>query len=356
MTLLLIYLFTALITSFLCSIVEAVLLSTPISYLKSRIELGDKSVETMLKQKENIDKPLSAILSLNTAAHTVGAAGVGAQATIVFGEAYFGIVSAVLTILILVLTEIIPKTLGANYSKELVSIASKVIKVMIFITYPLVVVSSILTKLLSRNKSEFTTSREEVSALASIGTEEGVFAEKENKIIQNLIKLKTIKVSEIMTPRVVVISANEEMTLQKFLENKEFLHFSRIPVYHTNKDNITGYVFRSLVFEKLAEDQFDLKLKDIKREILTFQKKVTLFNAWDKMLSKREHISLVIDEYGGMDGITTLEDIIESLLGFEIIDEKDKVEDMQQYAIERWKEKQRKYDLLKADEEKRHSH
>ena len=159
-----------------------------------------------------------------------------------------------------------------------------------------------------------------------------------------------------MTPRVVVVTANEEMTLQKFLENKEFLHFSRIPIYQTSKDNITGYVFRAMVFEKLAEDQFDLKLKDIKREILTFRKGTTLFNAWDEMLSKREHISLVIDEYGGMDGITTLEDIIESLLGFEIIDEKDKVDDMQQYALERWKEKQKKYDLLKTDEEQKNSH
>jgi CBS domain containing-hemolysin-like protein len=334
---------------------EAVLLSTPISYLKSRLAIGDKSAELMLKHKEDIDKPLSAILSLNTVAHTVGAAGVGAQATLVFGEASFGIVSAVLTLLILVFTEIIPKTLGANYSKQLVAFSAKIIKLMIFITYPLVIVSSVLTKLLSRNKSELTTSREEVSALASIGTEEGIFAENENKIIQNLLKLKHIKVSEIMTPRVVVVTANEEMTLQKFLENKEFLHFSRIPIYQTNKDNITGYVFRSMVFEKLAEDKFDLKLKDIKRNILTFRSTTTLFRAWDEMLAKREHISLVRDEYGGMDGITTLEDIIESLLGFEIIDEKDKIDDMQQYALERWKEKQKKYDFIKQESDKKFS-
>jgi CBS domain containing-hemolysin-like protein len=346
MTLLFVYLFIALFTSFLCSIMEAVLLSTPISYLKSKLEQGDTGAAKMVSLKEDIDKPLSAILSLNTVAHTVGAAGVGAQATIVFGDAYFGIVSAVLTILILVFTEIIPKTLGANYSRELVGISAKVINGMIFITYPLVLLSSILTKLLSRSTAELTTSREEFSALASIGTQEGIFADKENKIIQNLIKLKNIKVSEIMTPRVVVVIANEEMTLQEFLKNKEFLHFSRIPVYQGSKDNITGYVFRELVFEKLAEDQFELKLKDIKREILTFPKSLTLFNAWERMLLKREHISLIIDEYGGMDGITTLEDIIESLLGFEIIDEKDKIDDMQQYALDRWKSKQKKYNLL----------
>ncbi|MBS4038972.1 MAG: HlyC/CorC family transporter [Flavobacteriales bacterium] len=350
MTLLLIYLFIALFTSFVCSIMEAVLLSTPVSFLKSKMELGDKNAETMLELKSDIDKPLSAILSLNTVAHTVGAAGVGAQATIVFGEAYFGLVSAILTILILVVTEIIPKTVGANYSKELIGISAKVIKGMVILTYPLVWLSSLVTKMLAREKSELTTSREEISALASIGTQEGIFADKENKIIQNLIKLKSLKIKEVMTPRIVVVTANEEMTLEEFLKNKEFLHFSRIPIFQENKDNITGYVFRELVFEKLAEDQFNLKLKDIKREIIQFPESMTLFDAWDEMLQKKEHISLIIDEYGGMDGITTLEDIIESLLGFEIVDEKDQVEDMQKYAIKRWQEKQKKYQILKNGE------
>jgi CBS domain containing-hemolysin-like protein len=350
MTLLLIYLFIALFTSFLCSVMEAVLLSVPVSFLKSKSETGHSSASAMLTLKEDIDKPLSAILSLNTVAHTVGAAGVGAQAIVVFGDAYFGIVSAVLTILILVFTEIIPKTLGANYSKDLIGITSKIIRFMIVITYPLVWISSILTKLLSRDKSELTTSREEISALASIGTQEGIFADKENKIIQNLIKLKSLKIKEVMTPRIVVVTANEDMTLQEFLRNKEFLHFSRIPIYQENKDNITGYVFRELVFEKLAEDQFDLKLKDIKRDIVAFPSHITLFDAWEELLQKKEHISLIVDEYGGMDGITTLEDIIESLLGFEIVDEKDKVEDMQQFAVKRWQEKQKKYTLLKNEE------
>jgi CBS domain containing-hemolysin-like protein len=347
MTLLLVYLFIALFTSFLCSIMEAVLLSVPMSYLKSKAENKDNTADAMIAYKEDIDKPLSAILSLNTVAHTVGAAGVGAQATIVFGDAYFGVVSAVLTILILVFTEIIPKTLGANYAKELVGFTSKTIKVMIFITYPLVFISSYITKLLSRDKGELTTSREEISALASIGTQEGIFADKENKIIQNLIRLKSIRIKEIMTPRIVVVTADEDMTLQEFLKNKDFLHFSRIPVFQENRDNITGYVFREVVFEKLAEDQFELKLKDLKREILSFPKSLTLFEAWEVLLQNKEHISLIVDEYGGMDGIATLEDIIETLLGFEILDEKDQVDDMQQYALKRWQEKQRKYEILK---------
>lgn len=346
MTLLLTYLFLALFVSFLCSIAEAVLLSTPISYLKARKDQGDKKAENLIKLKENVDRPLSAILSLNTVAHTVGAAGVGAQATIVFGEASFGIVSAVLTLLILVLTEIIPKTLGANYSRELMGPSTVLINIMIFITYPLVLLSLTLTRLLSRKEKELTTSREEISALASIGTEEGIFVDKENKIIQNLIRLKSIPISEIMTPRIVVVIAKEDMTLQEFLKNKEFLHFSRIPIYGGNRDNITGYVFRELVFEKLAEDQFDLTLKDISRKITTFSEDTTLFTAWEELLTKKEQISLVVDEYGGMDGIATLEDIIETLLGFEIVDEKDKVEDMQQYAMERWKTRQKKYKML----------
>lgn len=349
MTLLLIYLFIAIFTSFLCSIMEAVLLSTPASYLRTKIEKGDKSAEQMLKFKEDIDKPLSAILSLNTVAHTVGAAGVGAQATVVFGEEYFGLVSAILTILILVITEIIPKTLGANYSKELVGISSKIIKGMVFITYPLVWLSSILTKMLSRKNVEMTTSREEISTLANIGTQEGIFADKENIIIQNLIKLKSIKINEVMTPRIVVVAAMEDMTLEEFLQNKDFLHFSRIPIFKENRDNITGYIIRAMVFEKLAEDQFNLRLTDLKREIMRFSSNTTVFDVWEQMIHNKQHIALIVDNFGGMDGLVTLEDIIETLLGLEIVDEKDKIEDMQQYAVKRWQEKQKKNKLWKEE-------
>ena len=352
MTLLFIYLFIALFISFLCSISEAVLLSTPLSYLKSQVEQGKHNALTFLKLKEDVDRPLSAILTLNTIAHTVGAAGVGAQATIVFGDEYFGIVSAVLTILILVVTEIIPKTLGANFYRTLLGFTATTIQIMIFLTYPLVIITMRLTKYLSKKGSEPTTSRAEISALATIGTEEGIFVDKENKIIQNLIRLKNITVSEIMTPRIVVVVANEKMGVQEFLKNKEFLHFSRIPIYSGDRDNITGYVFREEVFEKLAEDEFHLKLSDLKRKIVSFHESQTLFTVWEELLKKREQISLIVDEYGGMDGIATLEDIIETLLGFEIVDEKDRVEDMQQYAKERWQSRQKKYRLLNDDSSK----
>ncbi len=346
MGLLLFYLFLALTVSFLCSIMESVLLSTPLSYLKIAKESGNKGAVIMTKLKQDIDKPLSAILSLNTIAHTVGAAGVGAQATAVFGEAYFGLVSAILTILILVLTEIIPKSIGAGFWKELIGFASRGIQVMIVITYPIVIVSAYITRIFSKNKIPHTTSREEISALANIGTEEGVFEEKENLILQNLIRLKNIKASEIMTPRIVVSIADENMLLDDFLQNKDYLRFSRIPVYSEKEENITGYVFLQTVFEKLAEDSDELQLKDIKREIVFVPENMPVFSVWELLLEKKEHIALVVDEYGGMDGIVTLEDIIETLFGIEIVDEKDTVTDMQQYARERWEMKQKEYSLI----------
>jgi len=346
MIVLFIYLFLALFVSFLCSIMEAVLLSTPQSFLIVKSEKGNVWAKTFVDLKSNINKPLSAILSLNTVAHTVGAAGVGAQAVKIFGESSFGIVSAILTILILVITEIIPKTIGARYWRNLAKFSSSTIKGMIILTYPLVVISASITKLILKNKNEQTTSREEIAALANIGADEGVFSNKEHKIIQNVLRLKNVKVTEIMTPRVVVAVADEKLYLKDFLKNKDYLKFSRIPVYSERDENITGYVFRQTVFEKLAENQHELKLKDIKRDIVIVPNSIVLFTLWEKLLEKKEHIALIVDEYGGLDGIVTMEDIIETLLGLEIIDEKDTITDMQKYARDRWKERQAKYNLL----------
>jgi len=322
---------------------EAVLLSTPLSFLIVKEEKGHAWAKSFLELKTNIDKPLSAILSLNTVAHTVGAAGVGAQAVKIFGEASFGIVSAVLTILILVITEIIPKTIGARYWRNLAMISYIIMRGMIIITYPLVVLSAGITKLISKNKKEQTTSRDEIAALANIGADEGVFSEKEHKIIQNLLRLKNLRVTEIMTPRVVLSIADENIYLKDFHRDKDYLKFSRIPVYSENKENITGYVFRQQVFEKLAENQHELKLKEIKREIVVVPNTTVLFRLWEKLIEQKEHIALIVDEYGGLDGIVTLEDIIETLLGLEIIDETDTIIDMQKYARDKWKEKQANY-------------
>ena len=343
MLLLLLYLFLALSISFLCSILESVLLSTPTSYLIVKEQEGEKWAENFISYKNDIDKPLSAILSLNTVAHTIGAAGVGAQAVLVFGKASFGIVSAVLTLLILVITEIIPKTVGAKYWRSFSKLTAKTIKAMIFITYPLVVLSSLITKLISSDNEEKSTSREEISAIASIGAEEGLFTEKEHKIIQNVLQLRNVKAKEIMTPRIMVALADETLFLSDFLKNKKYLKYSRIPVYASKDENISGYVLRQEVFERLAEDEHKLQLKDIKRKIVVVPNSIELFTCWEKLLDEKEHISLIVDEYGGLDGIVTMEDVIETLLGLEITDEKDTIIDIQKFARDRWKRKQAKY-------------
>ncbi len=325
---------------------ESVLLSTPQSFLLVKKDEEKAWANSFIKLKDYIDKPLSAILSLNTVAHTIGAAGVGAQAVKVFGEASFGIISAILTLLILVVTEIIPKTIGARFWRKLAPITAQLIKITIFIAYPLVIISSGITKLFSKKDAEQTTSREEIAALASIGTDEGVFSEKEDRIIQNLLKLKNVKVREIMTPRVVLVTAEENLKLESFLKTKDFLQFSRIPIYKENEENITGYVMRQAIFEELANDNHHLKLSDVKREIIVAPNSMALFTLWEKLLEKKEHIAMVVDEYGGLDGIVTMEDIIETLLGLEIVDEKDTITDMQAYAKERWKTRQAKYKLF----------
>ncbi|MEX0980758.1 MAG: CNNM domain-containing protein [Bacteroidales bacterium] len=346
MGLLIIYLLIALLISFLCSIMESVLLSTPASYLYVKKEQGNRTANRMILMKIKIDRPLSAILSLNTIAHTVGAAGVGAQAVKVFGEVYFGVISAVLTLMILIFSEIIPKTIGARFWRQLALFVGQAIQVTIILTYPLVIISALFTKLLSKKGAEKTTSREELSVLARIGREEGVFGEKENKIIQNILRLRTLKVREIMTPRVVVSAADENMLLKEFPKVSAFLHFSRIPVYHEILDNITGYVFRQTVFEKLSEKGATLKLKDIKRDILITYQSRPIFSVWEELLERKEHIAVVVDDFGGLQGIVTMEDIIETLLGFEILDETDAVTDMQEYARDRWRKRQDKYKYL----------
>ena len=216
---------------------------------------------------------------------------------------------------------------------------------MIIVSYPLVVMSAFITKLISRNSPDHVTSREEIAVLADIGADEGLFSSKEHKIIQNILRLKNVKAREIMTPRVVVDIADEELLLSDFFKNKDILKFSRIPIYSEDEENITGYVFTQEVFEKLAEDKHDMKLKDIRRDIIVVPNTIVIFILWEKLLEEKEHIALILDEYGGMDGIVTMEDIIETLLGLEIVDEKDTVTDMQKYAKDRWKEKFAKHNM-----------
>ncbi len=340
MLLLILYLLLAVVVSFSCSIMESVLLTTPPSFVWVQADKGKAWALHLQKFKENIDRPLSAILSLNTVAHTIGAAGVGAQAVKVFGQESFGIVSALLTLIILVVTEIIPKTLGAMYWRGLAPFCSRLIRLVIWITYPLVLVSSVITRLLSGGHKHKTTSREELVALTEIAKQEGVVSDNEHVMLLNIMRLQQRPVTEIMTPRTVVQSVAGDTTVKAFCENKENYSFSRIPVYTEHKETIAGYLFRLDVYEQALAGNTEKPVKECLREILTIPNKASAYHVWQKLLERKEHMAVIVDEYGGMDGLVTLEDILESVVGREIVDERDVITSMRDYAKELWQKRQ----------------
>ena len=351
MGLLLTFLLGTLFFSFLCSILESVLMSTPLSFIMMKKEQGYKLADKFLDYKTDTEKPLAAILSLNTIANTIGAAGVGRQATILFGSTWFGIISAITTLLILFFAEIVPKTIGSSYYRNLMGLTTRAISVLIVIMYPLVVLVSLIARLLSKDEDEATVSREEVTAMANIGVEEGVIDSDENKVIQNIMKLDNVPAYEAMTPRIVAMTAQENMTLKNFYKNEQYLHYSRIPVYGDSPEYITGYILLSDALEGLADDEFDKRLKEIKRPISFFNEEDSLSKVWEELLRKREQMALIIDEYGCFQGIVTLEDIIETILGLEIIDENDQAIDMQQFARERWERRQKRFRAINLPKE-----
>jgi CBS domain containing-hemolysin-like protein len=295
---------------------------------------GNKTATLMKQYKNNVDRPVGAILSLNTIAHTIGSAGVGAESIKLFGEEYFGIISAILTLLILVLSEIIPKTIGAFYWQSLAMPATKAIKVLIIISYPLALLSELITKVFTPKGNRVTMSREEVSAMVDVGTTEGIFRESESKIIKSCIHLSSVKAREIMTPSIVVESAHQDLTIKAFYEQQEW-NFSRIPVYDKGKDYIIGYVLKDMILKALSEDKFQTKLSYMMRPILSFREDESVYQIWEKMLEKREHISIIVDEYGSLRGVVSMEDIIETMTGVEIVDEDDVAVDMQVLAKEK---------------------
>ena len=341
MGLIFLYLFGALSISFLCSILEAVLLSTPMSFITAKEQEGKKSATLLKNLKNSVDRPVGAILSLNTIAHTIGSAGVGAEVTRIWGDEWFGIASVVLTLLILIFSEIIPKTIGSNSWRSLALPSAGVIKFLIYITYPFVILSELITKLFSSKEKDnaVTVSREEVSAMVDMGTDEGVFKESESRIIKSCLKLSNVKAKEIMTPKIVLEMADESMSLKEFYDANDW-RFSRIPIFKEDKDNVTGYVLKDIILEELSEDQFDIKLSEIKRPILSFPEDESVFTIWEKMLSVREHISIIVDEYGGLRGVVTMEDVIETMIGVEIVDEQDTTTDMQELAREVYQQRQ----------------
>ena len=336
----------SLATSALCSTLEATLLSTPLSYITGLEEQGVKGASRLKRLKQNPDRPISAILCLNTIANTVGASIVGSLVYEVYGDALIGVFSTIFTLLILIFSEIIPKTVGTSYWRTLAIPASVIINGMIFITFPLVWILEHITGLISSRSTQVSVSREDISAMVSVATEEEVIEKDEKKMIQNLLKLDEVTAHEIMTPSVVVEMVPGSMTIREFYDS-ENTH-SRILVYDDDNDEyIMGYVLRSEVLEKMAEDKFSMTLHEILRPILTFEEETSVSDIWEKLLEKKEHISTIIDEYGSLRGIVTMEDVIETMLGHEIVDEKDEVVDMQEYAKEQWEKVQK--DIPKAD-------
>jgi len=334
--LLVLYVALALGVSFLCSIMEATLLSVTPSYMAALEQEENPMGEKLRGMKEDIDRPLAAILSLNTIAHTVGAAGAGAQAAVVFGEAYIGVISAVLTLLILVFSEIIPKTLGAVYWRDLAPSITRILVPTIWSMWPLVKLSKGITRLLSSGEERVPFSREEFTALAELGQEEGVFEEKESRILKNLFRFNSLRVKDVMTPRTVMFDLPEETTIGEVVEEYDEFRFSRIPVYSGTRDDVTGYVLKDEMLLRAAQEEHQVKLSDLAREMLVVRDSLPLPDLLERLLDKLEHIALVVDEYGGVEGIVTMEDVVETLLGLEIVDEADSVEDMQALARRQW--------------------
>ncbi len=335
MTLLLIYLFLALFVSFVCSMLEAVLLSSTNSYIEtlSRDEQHGDMIDIIKNLKANIDRPISSILTFNTFAHTMGAAGVGAQAQILFGSDMQAIAAFVLTLLILYFAEIIPKTIGALHWKRLLVPSAILIEFLIKITFPFVWISARITNFISKGKkhtSDF--SRDEIMAVVAMGEKEGSIQQKESHLIENLLKLKNIKAKDIMTPRSVVVAFSGEMTVEDAIEDDRMYIHSRIPIYGDSIDNIIGVVLNQSILEESIEERDSTKLKDIVMKAHSVSENVPVSLLIDMFIKRKTHLFIVHDNYGQTDGVVTLEDVLEVILGVEIVDEMDEVEDMQLLA------------------------
>lgn len=345
MVLLFIYIALALGISFLCSIMEAVLLSVSVSYIARLEQEGDPLALKLKKYKSDVDLPLSAILSLNTIAHTVGAAGAGAQGAAVFGEAYLGVISGVLTLLILVLSEIIPKTLGAAYWPRLAPVVVRLLTCTVWCMWPLVKMSEGLTGILTRGKRDSAINREEFIALADLGTREGIFHKYEARVLNNLFLIREIRSRDIMTPRTVVFALEGDSTAVDVLEHHSNIPFSRIPLFKDSVDNVEGFVLKHEILH-VAHSAPQTRLEELIRPLLTVGGNLSVHDLFERLMNESAHIALVIDEYGGTEGVVTMEDVIETLIGLEIVDEVDTAEDMQALARKQWEKRAGRQDAL----------
>jgi|UniRef100_UPI0040486393 CBS domain containing-hemolysin-like protein len=338
--LLVLYVVLALVFSFLCSIAEASLLSITPAYVAGLREKQPKKAELLRQLKgEKIDQALAAILTVNTIAHTVGAIGAGSKATAVFGSVWFGVFSAVMTLLILFLSEIVPKTLGAVYWREVSGATAWYVNFLIKAMYPLILVSEKITKWIASGKQTGDFSRDEFVAMAGLGHEMGHINERESKIIRNLFRFKLVQTSAIMTPRVVVSALQADLTVDEALATLQKITFSRLPIYSQHVDAVTGFVLREDLLIAQNEGRGSAPVGGFRREIVAVLDTLPLSKLLETLLQERQHIALVVGEYGETEGIVTLEDVVETLLGIEILDEGDEVEDMQLLARQMWKKR-----------------
>jgi len=350
MQLLLIYLFTALGFSFLCSLLESVLLSVTPGFTGAYEKKSPITGRLLRRLKQDIDRPLAAILSLNTMAHTVGAAGVGAQSMALFGSGYVAITSATLTLLILILTEIIPKTYGALYWRELAPFSARTVQLMIILLYPLVFLCMALTQLISKGKNQHSFSRDEFQAIADIGVKEGQFREEESRIIKNLFLLRKLRADDVMTPRTVMFALPASMTVGEAIKIPD-IKFSRIPIYQEDPDHVVGFVMKGDIYLEASRGNQAKTLSTLHRDLPAVPETVPLAQIFERFLKQRQQAMLVVDEHGGVAGILTMEDIIETLLGIEIMDETDTVADMRALARQQWLKRARSLGIVIETEE-----
>ena len=351
-TLLIVYLLIALVFSFLCSVFEAVLLSIRQPYILTQRETKPKNAEVWQKLSADINRPLSAILILNTVAHTVGAAGVGAQAMKVFGDGALttGIISGILTLLILILSEIIPKTLGAVFWKQLAPATGVMLTSLTRLMSPLIWITEKITSGISHGQKKGAFSRAEFVAMADIGEKEGSIEENEGRIVKNLFGLRDTMARHAATPRTVVFALPASCTINEFMEGHSDRPFSRIPIYKETLDDLDGFVLQIELLQAHAQGEGDKPLSDFRRAIHTVPRTQNLSILFNDMIADRIHIAAILDEYGSFSGIITLEDVIETLLGTEIVDEVDDIDDMQQMARDLWKKRAEKMGIPPAEQ------
>ncbi len=335
------YAAVALVFSFLCSVAEAVLLSVSPAYLAARVAEGSRAARLLAKAKGDIDRSLAAILTLNTIAHTLGAGGAGAEAAAYFGDHYVGVAMAVLTLLILFLSEIVPKTLGAVYWRRLSYPTAWFVRILGWILFPFVWASERITRLITGTRQVHALSREEIAAMADLGESHGELDARESRILRNLFRLEDLRVEDVMTPRTVVFSLQESLTASEVFQQQPQLPFSRIPIYSDDRDHITGFVLKTDILMAKLEGRGDARSRSSPGRCAPSARVPPSSRPMVEFLDQRVHLLVVHDEYGGFDGVVTLEDVVETLIGIEIVDEADTTVDMRQLARQRWRDRVR---------------